>query len=130
VGVGHINDVQAMHLSAVDATVWQPGDGVVAYLDEEAVGALEIERELLGAISRELVTSRLGKAAELSEVGGRDDLTEPQLDLLGTLDAVAAPELLGVVEQALQTPAVETDFHSTRASWLQTYTQMVHTLKC
>jgi hypothetical protein len=93
VGVGHVDDVQPAHLCAVDAAVREARDGIVAHLDEQTVGAVEVERKLLGTIGRELMAAGLRETTEDSEIVRSQDLAESKLDLLRTLRAVAPSEL-------------------------------------
>lgn len=59
-GVCYFDDVDPVDLVTVDAAVVQARNGVVADLNEKAMGTVEIERELLGPIGRELVAACLG----------------------------------------------------------------------
>lgn len=111
--VGHIDDLETANPLAIDATVRQPGHGFVAYLDDQAVGTIEVEGELFEPVGCQLMASRLRQAAELLKVGSSPDLAQPQLDLLCTLSSVPTLELPPVAEQVTQPPAVETDFQST-----------------
>jgi hypothetical protein len=82
--VGHYN---VPYFAEQYAPVLISGDGDLCNFHNHSVRAVEVERERLISIGRQLMTTGLGQCHHLAEVLRRAQLVESKHDLLGALRA-------------------------------------------
>jgi len=96
---------------AVDASVGQTRYGLIAHLNDQPVGTVQVQGELLVAVGRELMTSRLWQLAQRFQVGRSRDLVKTKPDLLGSLGPDLPLQPRSVVEQRGISLAFKPEFH-------------------
>jgi hypothetical protein len=109
--VRYLDEPQACYAVAVDAPVEQTGHGLVAHLDEKPVWTVQVQRELLVSVARELVTSGLWQLAQRFQVRRSRDLVKTKPDLLGPLGPELPLQLRPVVEQRGISLAFKPEIH-------------------